>query len=299
MVNEARRLFPEIEFIAGDMLSLPFDDGSLAGAVSFYSIIHFDDAQLARAFAEMRRVLAAESLLALAFHVGDEVVHREQWWDIPVVLDSRFLPTEHVSQLLSDADFGLVFTCEERPPYAPEVEYQSRRAYLVARPLLAVPGTSEKLPPFGLGYPRTDLRRELVEAVLRGDKIATAGLADQFAPNTFEPLPVAGDRWALLGFDDEPIGVVETTAVNVVRAADVDLEFARAEGEGFESVADWRAAHERFWSDRQITDDTPILCEYFRLVSEDWKSTTGRRTWRRPAGWDQLVVSDESVASVC
>ena len=55
--------------------------------------------------------------------------------------------------------------------------------------------------------------------------------------------------------------------MSVVRAADVDVEFARAEGEGFESVADWRAAHERFWSDREITDDTPIVCEYFQLVS--------------------------------
>ena len=266
MVNEARRLFPEIEFVAGDMLELPFDDASLAGAVSFYSIIHFDDAQLVRAFTEMRRVLSAESLLAIAFHVGDEVVHREQWWDIPVVIDSRFLSTEHASELLSEAGFGLVYA-EERPPYPPDVEYQSRRAYLVARPLLAVSGYGEELPPFGLGYPRTDLRRELVEAVQRGEKVATAGLADQFAPSTFEPRPAAGDRWALLDYEDEPVGVVETTAVSVVRAADVTVEFARAEGEGFESVADWRAAHERFWSERQITDDTPILCEYFRLVS--------------------------------
>ena len=266
MVNEARRLFPQIEFLAGDMLQLPFDDATLAGTVSFYSIIHFDDDQLARAFAEFRRVLSAESLLAIAFHVGDEVVHREQWWDIPVVIDSRFLATEHVSRLLTEAGFAVVYE-EARPPYAPAVEYQSRRAYLVARPLLAVPGSKETLPPFGLGFPRTDLRRELVEAVQRGEKIATAGLADQFAPNTFEPLPAAGDRWALLGYEDEPIGVVETTAVSIVRAADVTVEFARAEGEGFESVADWRFAHERFWSDRKITDDTPILCEYFRLVS--------------------------------
>ena len=38
------------------------------------------------------------------------------------------------------------------------------------------------------------------------------------------------------------------------------------EGEGFESVADWRAAHERFWPDRNITDETVMLCERFRVV---------------------------------
>ena len=123
-----------------------------------------------------------------------------------------------------------------------------------------------ELPPFELGYARTELRRKLVDAVLRGDKIATAGLASEFQPYTDEPLPKPGDRWTLLGYDDEPVGVVETTAVNVVPAKDVDLQFARDEGEGFESVADWREAHERFWSEHQVTDETLIVCERFRLL---------------------------------
>ncbi|MEX2546886.1 MAG: ASCH domain-containing protein [Chloroflexota bacterium] len=125
------------------------------------------------------------------------------------------------------------------------------------------------LPPFGLGYPRTKLRRKLVDAVIRGDKIATAGLASEFAPHTEDPLPKPGDRWSLLGFDDEHVGVVETMAVRVVPAGEVDLQFARDEGEGFETVADWRAAHERFWSDHAITDETLIVCEHFRLVEPD------------------------------
>lgn len=122
------------------------------------------------------------------------------------------------------------------------------------------------LPPFGLGYPKSELRRKLVDAVLRGQKIATAGLASEFAPHTEDPLPKPGDRWALAGYEDEPVGVVETTAIRVVPAGQVELQFARDEGEGFETVADWRAAHERFWSDKDITDDTLIVCEYFRLV---------------------------------
>lgn len=122
------------------------------------------------------------------------------------------------------------------------------------------------LPPFGLGYPRTELRRKLVDAVLRGDKIATAGLASDFAPHTEGPLPKPTDRWLLLGFDDELIGIVETTGVQVVPAGEIGLQFARDEGEGFESVAAWREAHERFWSEHTITDDTLIVCEHFRLV---------------------------------
>jgi uncharacterized protein YhfF len=122
------------------------------------------------------------------------------------------------------------------------------------------------LPPMELGYPRTKLRRRLVAAVLRGVKTATAGLAEDHVPHTGEPLPRAGDRWSLLDFDDRPVAVVETTEVRVVRAGEIDLAFAVDEGEGFETVADWRAAHERFWSDRGIGDDTLIVAERFRVV---------------------------------
>jgi uncharacterized protein YhfF len=127
-------------------------------------------------------------------------------------------------------------------------------------------GALPDLPPFELGYARTPLRTKLVDAVLRGAKIATAGLAANHAPYTDDPLPQVGDKWQLLDFDDRPVAIVETTAVSIVPCGEVGLQFARDEGEGFESVADWRAAHERFWSDKEITDQTPILCEYFRVM---------------------------------
>jgi uncharacterized protein YhfF len=143
-------------------------------------------------------------------------------------------------------------------------------------PVRTPPVTAEPaLPPFELGYARTELRRKLVDAVLRGDKIATAGLASDFQPYTDDPLPKPGDRWSLLGYDDEPIGVVETLAVSVVPAKDVDLQFARDEGEGFESVPAWRAAHERFWSEYDITNDTLIVCEYFKVVERLRMSLAG------------------------
>ena len=124
----------------------------------------------------------------------------------------------------------------------------------------------DSLPPFELGYARTDLRRELVDAALRGDKTATAGLRSDHAPHTDEPLPEVGQRFALLDFDDKPVAVVETTEVRIVRAGDVDLQFARDEGEGFETVEDWRRAHERFWAEHEIDDDTLIVAERFTLV---------------------------------
>ena len=124
----------------------------------------------------------------------------------------------------------------------------------------------DELLPFELGYARTDLRRRLVDAVLAGDKTATAGLRSDYAPHTDEPLPEVGQRFALLDFEDRPVAVVETTEVRIVAASDVDLQFARDEGEGFETVADWRRAHERFWAEQHIDDATLIVAERFRLV---------------------------------
>ncbi len=116
------------------------------------------------------------------------------------------------------------------------------------------------LPPFELGYARTELRRKLVDAVLAGRKTATAGLAE-----SSEPEDRPGERYALLGYDDEPIGVVEVTEARVIPAAEIDDRFARDEGEGFESVEDWRVAHERFFG-QPIEPDTPIEAVRFRLV---------------------------------
>jgi len=108
--------------------------------------------------------------------------------------------------------------------------------------------------------PGTDLRQQLVDAVLRGEKTATAGLAE-LEENPGSP----GDRCLLLGFDDEPVGIVELTEVRIVPAGDIDLSFARDEGEGFESVDEWREAHERFF-ERPLPDDTQIVAVRFRLV---------------------------------
>ena len=51
----------------------------------------------------------------------------------------------------------------------------------------------------------------------------------------------------------------------MIPAGEIDVQFARDEGEGFESVEEWRQAHERFF-ERPIADDTLITAVRFRLV---------------------------------
>jgi uncharacterized protein YhfF len=129
-----------------------------------------------------------------------------------------------------------------------------------------------------LGFAGTPLRERLVAAVLRGEKTATAGLLVDYERDG-EPLPVAGDRCLLLDKTNEAVAVVEVVDVRVQRVADCDVAFARAEGEGFESVTEWRDAHERFWRgyldeiraylgdpDWGVTDETLFVAEQFRIV---------------------------------
>jgi uncharacterized protein YhfF len=108
------------------------------------------------------------------------------------------------------------------------------------------------------------LRRELVDAVLEGRKTATAGLWSDYVAEG-AALDSAGDRCVLLGYDDEPVAVVEITEAKLVAASEIDEQFARDEGEGFESVDDWRVAHEQFF-DQPITPDMRVVAVRFKVV---------------------------------
>jgi uncharacterized protein YhfF len=101
-----------------------------------------------------------------------------------------------------------------------------------------------------------------VEAVLAGDKTATAGLHGVFED---DPMPCAGDRFVVEDETGTRRAIVEVTEVHVVPASEIDLQFARDEGEGFESVQDWHQAHERFFK-RTIEPDTLINAIRFRVV---------------------------------
>ena len=131
MVRVARERNEGIEFRIGDMTSLDIADGSLAGIVAFYSIIHLDGNDLFRALREFRRALATDGVLFLAFHVGDETHHVDDMWGHSVSLDFHFLRPENVKTALESAGF-VVTESTEREPYE-GAEHASRRCYLFAK----------------------------------------------------------------------------------------------------------------------------------------------------------------------
>ena len=131
----------------------------------------------------------------------------------------------------------------------------------------------DDLPPAEFAFPGP-LRDKLVGAILSGAKTSTSALHAGYVD---EPLPVVGQVSAVVDSDGRRIAAIELTQVREVRLGDVDLQHALDEGEGYRSVADWRAGHEQFWHspevraelgdpDFTVDDDTPIVTQRFRLV---------------------------------
>jgi len=132
MLEQARQLNPGISFREGNMLALGLQDGTLAGIAAFYSIVNIAKDFLPSVFQEMARVLKPGGLLFLAFHVGDEALHETELWGRPISMDFFLFQPAEIQRCLEATHF-VVEEILERDPYAPEVEYQSRRAYIFAR----------------------------------------------------------------------------------------------------------------------------------------------------------------------
>lgn len=121
------------------------------------------------------------------------------------------------------------------------------------------------------------LRDKLVAAILRGDKTSTTGLVAEYEKYG-EDLPVVGERELVIDSAGEGVAVLETTELRVLPLSEVDLQHALDEGEGFASVAEWRADHEAYWQSEEmraamedpeftVDDTTLVVATRFTIVA--------------------------------
>jgi uncharacterized protein YhfF len=147
----------------------------------------------------------------------------------------------------------------------------SRRADVVRLAAMS----PEDLPIAEFAFPGP-LRDLLVTAILTGAKTTTTGLVADY-DHEGEPLPRPGLRQAVIDSAGQRVAVIETTAVQVIRLGDIGLTHALGEGEGYRSVAEWRAGHEQFWHSAEmrgalgdpeftVNDDTLVVAQTFRLL---------------------------------
>ncbi len=132
MIEGARQLNPGIDFSQGDMRALAVADNTWTGIAAFYAIVNLPPGDIALALREMIRVLVPGGLLLLSFHIGEDTSQVEDLFGYGVALEINFFRTKTVADYLRLAGFEIEEIIE-REPYAPDVEYQSRRAYIFAR----------------------------------------------------------------------------------------------------------------------------------------------------------------------
>ncbi|MFJ8358166.1 class I SAM-dependent DNA methyltransferase [Streptomyces sp. NPDC093984] len=129
MVAVARRAHPALRFEVGSMTDLDIEDGSLAGALAWYSTVHTPPRELPVVFREFHRVLAPGGHLLMAFKVGDVRSHLDHAYGHDLSLDVyRFRP-EYVSELLTDTGFEEI----ARLVRAAEGWEKSPQGYLLVR----------------------------------------------------------------------------------------------------------------------------------------------------------------------
>jgi ubiquinone/menaquinone biosynthesis C-methylase UbiE len=103
---------PSLRFAVGSMHALPLRDGTLGGAVSWYSVIHAAPGDLPAYFAEFTRVLRPGGHLLMAFFeaVGEPVTR----YDHTVTPAYRW-PADDLSALASQAGFAEVGRMSREP----------------------------------------------------------------------------------------------------------------------------------------------------------------------------------------
>lgn len=131
MAAAAQLRHPHLSFHVGDMRSLPFADGSLAGIAAFYSIIHIGRDEIPAVLAEQRRLLRPGGVLLLAFHAGNRIEHFDEFLGEAVSLDFVFFTRAEMENQLHAAGFEPIWS-RQRDPY-PDVEAQTERVYLLVR----------------------------------------------------------------------------------------------------------------------------------------------------------------------
>jgi SAM-dependent methyltransferase len=133
MLERARQLNPGVQFYQGDMRALTVAGNTWAGIAAFYAIVNLSLADVSCSLQEMMRVLKPGGRLLLAFHIGEDRSQvEEDIWGCGISLEFIFLRVSTISGRLREAGFEIEEVIE-RDPYPPEVEYQSRRAYIFAQ----------------------------------------------------------------------------------------------------------------------------------------------------------------------
>ncbi len=99
-INHARSTFPEGRYELGSMQQLPTSNGSIAGILAWYSLIHFAPMDIDSVLTELRRVMTAGGALVIGFFNGENLVEFQH-----AVAKAYYWPIDDLSDRLQRAGF--------------------------------------------------------------------------------------------------------------------------------------------------------------------------------------------------
>ncbi|BCJ31669.1 class I SAM-dependent DNA methyltransferase [Actinocatenispora sera] len=123
MIEVARRTHPDLRFEVGSMTDLELRDGSVAGLIAWWSLIHVPDDEVPTVFGHFRRVLRPGGPLLLGFHLGNGSRLKTQGYGgHPMRVHVHRRRPAQVAEWLREAGFGVraevVLAPEEAVPGA-------------------------------------------------------------------------------------------------------------------------------------------------------------------------------------
>jgi uncharacterized protein YhfF len=112
---------------------------------------------------------------------------------------------------------------------------------------------------------------ELADLVLQGKKTATASLVtvNELMP---EIAPINNGFSVVTDFNGSPLCVIQTTEIRHLPFDEVDAQFAFDEGEGNQTLENWRNGHWKYFTresqelDIEFNEKSLVACERFRLL---------------------------------
>ncbi|QAV24244.1 ASCH domain-containing protein [Proteus hauseri] len=109
------------------------------------------------------------------------------------------------------------------------------------------------------------LADELAMLVVLGKKTATCSSLSGFFSDS--EIPVIGGFNIILNSKQEPVCVIRTRSLRLIRFSEITQELAAKEGEGDLSLAYWQQEHKEFFSrEGYFSEDMELVFEEFELI---------------------------------
>jgi len=129
-VELAKLYNPEMKFECADIRSMPFDDNSFDGLLSYYSIINTPKIYVSKVFDEFRRVLKTDGYLLVAVKAGTAEGYIDDLLGIKTKIYSTLFTQDDLAAYFSQAGFLLEFF-DKRNPY--DFEISNERIFAIGK----------------------------------------------------------------------------------------------------------------------------------------------------------------------